>query len=644
MSAKMFWAHALKGFTDTFAEGIRDRQERMEELLDNGFDTAKRIAPSYMKTQGQFKQIKEIQAAMQRDFNLTDDEFVALVDATDVTNLYKDVYETKQYREANQLGGLDKSEILSILSKPDDFKLPEGMSADAAIKQILGLQTTALQQENNPKSEGAKQRSFAKAAKELFMLDPRMSAEQQLKNMQYMGVNVNDLIAYQSLGGERQDIFPDVSRATEYSVTKDDYTAADITRTQNYTAKLMSLGITNFDLNDSVQFSDYSGSNDDAGVIKKAINDTASAMSSLERQIIMAGRGNEMFSGRVGRLQIMDQLSRDVSSKEEAMSLTNSIRSNFAIDVIKDAIAENRELTDEEIDAIIAGEKPKLPPKKEEPRTTVLGDMTGAPGFRTTDDLESASLPESDAVSQDEIAAALPEAVSSNIEVVTEIAALPEEKQADVIKEINNAPESVQADVARMIIEQAKVSELPELEAPDQAPTLSEALAKRPGIRTGLMDALTTPDDENPMVSMIESALPQPDVDTEAPTIERDTITIEEWRGMSRPERRELGLPESVTGVQQITRGGIIELPEGVSRPPEMGDVPAPDMPQPELPKTDMDKAKLALRLFNDLNENIPEISREFVDEEVIKDYLKQEGIDEDAELIQMILKQIPAE
>lgn len=639
MSAKMFWAHALKGFTDTFAEGIKERQERMEELLDNGFDTAKRIAPSYMKTQGQFKQIKEVQKAFKRDFNMTDEEFVALVDATDVVALHENVYNVMKEREVNQLGGLDKSEILSIVNMPDDFKLPEGMTADAAIKQILGLQTTALQQENKPKSEGAKQRSFAKAAKELFMLDPRMSAEQQLKNMQYMGVNVNDLIAYQSLAGERQDIFPEVSRATEYSVTKDDYTAADIARTQNYAAKTMSLAITEYDLNDGVQFADYADTNTDAGAIKKSINDAASAMSSLERQIIMAGRGNEMFSGRVGRLQIMDQLSRDVATKEEAMSLTNSIKSNFAIGVIKDAIAENRELTDEEIDAIIAGEKPKLPPREGEPRTI---DMTGAPGFRARDDLESTVV--SGPVSQDEIAAALPETVSSNIEVVTEIAGLPEDKQEEVIEQINNAPESVQSEVARMIIEQAKVSALPEPEAPEEAPTLKEALAKRPGIRTGLMDALTTPDDENPMVSMIESALPQPDVDTEAPTIERDTITIEEWRDMTRPERRDLGLPESVTGIQQITRGGIIELPEGVSRPPEMGDAPAPDMPQPELPKTDMEKAQLALRLFNDLNENIPEISREFVDEEVIKDYLKQEGIEEDAELIQMILKQIPAE
>lgn len=70
----------------------------------------------------------------------------------------------------------------------------------------------------------------------------------------------------------------------------------------------------------------------------------------------------------------------------------------------------------------------------------------------------------------------------------------------------------------------------------------------------------------------------------------------------------------------------------------------APVLPQPDVSEDDINKAVLALRLFNDLNENIPDISTEFVDAEVIKDFLKQEGIEEDPQLIQMILKQIPAE
>lgn len=681
MSAKMFWSHALKGFTDTFTAGIKQRQDRMEDLLDNGFDAAKRIAPSYMKTQGQFKQIKEIQTAMQRDFGLTDDEFVALVDATDVTSLYKDVYDTKQYRDANQLGSLDKSEILSLVDMPDDFKLPEGMTADAAIKQVLGLQTASLQNEANPKSEGAKQRSFAQAAKDLFMLDPRMSAEQQLKNMKYMGVNVNDLIAYQSLGGGRQDIFSDVSRTSEYSVTKDDYTAADITRTQNYAAKLMSLGITNFDLNDSVQFADYTA--DNKGEIKKAVNDTASSMSSLERQIIMAGRGNELFAGRVGRFQIIDQLSRSVNSQEEATSLNSSIKSNFAIDVIKGAIAESRELTDAEIDIIIAGEKQK--------ETSVVEEVV------STVDLQSTVVPKVET----SVEAEVPEVLKSNFELQTAIEELPEDQQSEIREQINNAPESVQEDVARMLIEQAQAPTLegsPKLDiqsAVEQinevqegtesveekadkvidilleksniiAPTNEEELGyfkddldEAMGEDFGLTLEPAVKDEVIRRAESFSITSPDFDADVEITTepageFEFNGVTYAEWQDMSRKERKDKGLPQGELGAQfkfkrfqKGLQGSPFDrsptIPEdNVVSAPEIDN--APVLPQPDVSEDDINKAALALRLFNDLNENIPDISTEFVDAEVIKDFLKQEGIEEDPQLIQMILKQIPAE
>ena len=683
MSAKMFWSHALKGFTDTFAEGIKQRQDRMEDLLNNGFDAAKRIAPSYMKTQGQFKQIKEIQTAMQRDFGLTDDEFVALVDATDVTSLYKDVYETKQYREATQLGSLDKSEILSIVDMPDDFKLPEGMTADAAIKQVLGLQTASLQNEANPKSEGAKQRSFAQAAKDLFMLDPRMSAEQQLKNMKYMGVNVNDLIAYQSLGGGRQDIFSDVSRTSEYSVTKDDYTAADITRTQNYAAKLMSLGITNFDLNDSVQFADYTADNTNAGEIKKAVNDTASSMSSLERQIIMAGRGNELFAGRVGRFQIIDQLSRSVNSQEEATSLNSSIKSNFAIDVIKGAIAESRELTDAEIDIIIAGEKPE--------EELVVEEVV------SKDDLQSTVVPKVETPVED----AIPEVLKSNVEVQTAIQELPEDKRQDVLKEINNASPDTQLKVADLLIEQAQAPTLegsPELDiqsaveqinevqegtesVEEKADKVIDILLEKANIiaptneeelgyfKDDLDEAMgedfgltLEPAVKDEVIRRAESfSITSPDFDagveitTEpAGEFEFNGVTYAEWQDMSRKERKDKGLPQGELGAQfkfkrfqKGLQGNPFDrsptIPEdNVVSAPEIDN--APVLPQPDVSEDDINKAALALRLFNDLNENIPDISTEFVDAEVIKDFLKQEGIEEDPQLIQMILKQIPAE
>ena len=625
MSAKMFWAHALKGFTDTFAAGIERRQDRMEDLLDNGFDAAKRIAPSYMKTQGQFKQIKEIQTAMQRDFGLTDDEFVALVDATDVTSLYKDVYDTKQYRDANQLGSLDKSEILSLVDMPDDFKLPEGMTADAAIRQVLGLQTASLQKETDPKSEGAKQRSFAQAAKDLFMLDPRMSAEQQLKNMKYMGVNVNDLIAYQSLGGGRQDIFSDVSRTSEYSLSKDDYTAADITRTQNYAAKLMSLGITNFDLNDSVQFADYTEDNTNAGEIKKAVNDTASSMSSLERQIIMAGRGNELFAGRVGRFQIIDQLSRSVNSQDEATSLNSSIKSNFAIDVIKGAIAESRELTDAEIDIIIAGERPEEKP--------ISADK------KPTDDLQSTVVPKVETPVED----AVPEVLKSNVEVQTAIQELPKDKRQDVLKEINNASPDTQLKVADLLIEQAQAPTLeaaPALDiksAVEQINEVQEGTASVEEKADKVIDILL--EKANIIAPTNEEELGYFKDDLDEAMGEDFGLTLEpavKDEVIRRAESFSITRPDFDAGVE------IDKAPEQIN----VFDITAETGINDEDTTSDVRLASAAVNVYNGMREEFTDMSvlQGEDGKQVIKDYLESNNLPINDTLIMMIQMQLPTE
>jgi len=618
----MFWAHALKGFTDTFAAGIERRQDRMEDLLDNGFDAAKRIAPSYMKTQGQFKQIKEIQTAMQRDFDLTDDEFVALVDATDVTSLYKDVYDTKQYRDANQLGSLDKSEILSLVDMPDDFKLPEGMTADAAIRQVLGLQTASLQKETDPKSEGAKQRSFAQAAKDLFMLDPRMSAEQQLKNMKYMGVNVNDLIAYQSLGGGRQDIFSDVSRTSEYSLSKDDYTAADITRTQNYAAKLMSLGITNFDLNDSVQFANYTEANTNAGEIKKAVNDTASSMSSLERQIIMAGRGNELFAGRVGRFQIIDQLSRSVNSQDEATSLNSSIKSNFAIDVIKGAIAESRELTDAEIDIIIAGEKPEEELVVEE-----------------KDDLQSTVVPKVETPVED----AVPEVLKSNVEVQTAIQELPKDKRQDVLKEINNASPDTQLKVADLLIEQAQAPTLeaaPALDiksAVEQINEVQEGTASVEEKADKVIDILL--EKANIIAPTNEEELGYFKDDLDEAMGEDFGLTLEpavKDEVIRRAESFSITRPDFDAGVE------IDKAPEQIN----VFDITAETGINDEDTTSDVRLASAAVNVYNGMREEFTDMSvlQGEDGKQVIKDYLESNNLPINDTLIMMIQMQLPTE
>lgn len=497
MSAKMFWAHALKGFTDTLNKGIEDRTKRMDTLIDNGLDAAKRAAPDYAKANAQYKAVKEVQRNMQRDFGLTDDEFVALVDATDITALAENIYATKTYRESNNLGTVDKTDILALVKMPEGFKLPQGMTADQALQQIMGLQTAALEKETNPKSEGAKQRSWASAVKDVLMLDPKMSAEEQLKQMQYMGVNVNQLMQFQALGGVKQDIFPGVSSSTAYSISKDDYTADDMNRTRKNMARSISLGATKFDLTDTTDFANYTTTNDkeQAAELKKQIFDAGVEMSTLERQIIMTARGNDVFAGRVGRSVILDSIATRVDTPEEVATLTESIKSKFAIGIIKGAISENRDLTDEEIDAIITG----VPPKKEEPKEE---DKPVTP-----------ATPESEVPT--------PDVVAENPEMADTFSNLPKEKQQDIAAQIDNAENKEL--VAKLLIGSAMPAAV---EGPDGAVDTAGEVA-------------------------------QQNIDTiEAFKEAASKVTYEEYKKMDRKERTAAGLP--ARGIDAAAAFGVI--------------------------------------------------------------------------------------
>lgn len=74
---------------------------------------------------------------------------------------------------------------------------------------------------------------------------------------------------------------------------------------------------------------------------------------------------------------------------------------------------------------------------------------------------------------------------------------------------------------------------------------------------------------------------PKPTIE---PKPEQEYISYEQWQGMSRQEREDLGLPTSKVGVQQITRGGMIALPEGVSSPFTETEVVMPDEPMLDIP------------------------------------------------------------
>ena len=349
-----FTAGLISGFASSLEKGIEERKQRMQELIDQQMETAKRAAPKYAETKAQMSQIAEIGDAFKRDFNISDEEFLALTQTADVTNLYTSVYKEHLNRQQNGLGGVSGDEILKMVKLPDGFTMPKGETRDSMLEKMFGLRTAALKDEADPKSEGAQNRSFVKSLKDFMVIDPSMTAEQRLANMKVMGMDVNTLRDFAVSGGGKRDVIPGVTRESEMGLTPVDYKDTDAKSTQSSFYNMMTIRTTGVNFSNPTDFMSYASANpDNAKAVQKGALDASIGMAELERQIIRIGMGNPAVSGRAGRFDIMNTIAQSVDTIDELDSLRNSITNGNAITIIQDAISNNRMLTEEDVNAII---------------------------------------------------------------------------------------------------------------------------------------------------------------------------------------------------------------------------------------------------------------------------------------------------
>ena len=364
-----FTAGLISGFASSLEKGIEERKQRMQELIDQQMETAKRAAPKYAETKAQMSQIAEIGDAFKRDFNISDEEFLALTQTADVTNLYTSVYKEHLNRQQNGLGGVSGDEILKMVKLPDGFTMPKGETRDSMLEKMFGLRTAALTDEADPKSEGAQNRSFIKSLKNFMVADPSMTAEQRLANMKVMGMDVNTLRDFAVSGGGKRDVIPGVTRESEMGLTPVDYKDTDAKSTQSNFYKMMTIRTTGTDFSNEFALSNYASANpDNAKAVQKRALDASIGMAELERQIIRIGMGNPAVSGRAGRFDIMNTIAQSVDNIDELDSLRNSIANGNAITIIQDAIKNNRMLTEEDVNAIIMNAQ--KPSAADKPSTT----------------------------------------------------------------------------------------------------------------------------------------------------------------------------------------------------------------------------------------------------------------------------------
>ena len=514
-----FAAGLLKGFDESLTKSIEKREGRMQTLIDGVLDTAKRAAPDYSKTRAELSRAADIGDAFKRDFKISDEEFIALAQTTDVNKLYEDVYKADTARMQTLKTGVTREEIMAGVNLPDDFTLPEGETRESMLAKMFNLRTEALAEEPNPKSEGAQSRSWGKAISKFLMLNPEMSAEEQLKNMKVMGVDVNDLQAFALSQGTKQDVIPGVTRTSELNLPVVDYTDTDGDRTQSKMYSRLTKRVTGADFNNEVQLASYSQANtDDVDVIRSTATNASLAFSELERQIIRTNIGNPAVSGRYGRSDILESIAAGVDSKEELIAVTNRIKSGAAIGVINAAVAEGRELTDEDIQAII---------------NDTPTDTAATPTDTAATPTDTAAA---EAVSE------LPETLKDNVELTEIFNSLTPEEQTSVTEKLTTITDP---QVARMILEGEKKAE----------PSVDE-------------------EEQNSVSETSAAATAQLNIENaEKRARSVADITYSDWKKLSRQERKDRGLPvRNIDGVYTDPDAWKPELEKfnaGIMTPPE---------------------------------------------------------------------------
>lgn len=370
-----FAAGFTKGFADSMAEGIKDRQERMDKLIDNQMDAVRRSAPKLAKSMAEANNAKTIMREMKAEFGVTDEEFVALAQNYDVNAVYNAI----QTAQANLPEGskLDKSKFLGSLNIPKGMALPEGMTGEQALESIYLGYARNINQEPDNKSETHKSKSWGKALKDTLMLDPRASAEEQLDAMSYMGMSVQDVLQYEAASGQSYKPLEGVERVKGFNIETTDYKETDFVPTANTYERAFTRTFAGTD--DLANVTDMQsalaaiGAKDEAQLGNK-LRKGGTAMAELELQLAQSGVDSTLTRDRS-----LVVLANEVNTSAEMDMLLKAVEDGTARELISESLQKHGRLTNEYIEEILTGVKPE----------EGTGIITEEEGATTVDDLEA---------------------------------------------------------------------------------------------------------------------------------------------------------------------------------------------------------------------------------------------------------------
>ena len=492
-----FAAGFAKGFANTFVSNLKDRRERIQDLVDQGIASAKAVAPRYAQATAEYKNILEIGDIMKTRYNVSDEEFVALAQGTDITKLYSSIINEDAARTAAGRSGVSKQDFINVVDMPEAV-LPENTTREQAIAQIMGLQSVLLEKEEDPKSEAAKTRTGAASLGEFLGYNPNLSAEKQLETMKIMGYDVSDLEYFQATQGTKQKVIPGVTRTRDVVFDDIDYDKNSYDGTQRKFNSMIATRLAGADISDPDIFRTTTGiQTDDKTVMRDNALEASMSMAKLELEIINSGAGLGLI-GPAARRNLLEgifsQIDGGTAGVQEIQTLMTNIENGNAIAAINAIYNEKGRFTAEDYQSIINGVVPETstvvissqqPSVDEQTEAALTDDDMGLPTGPVTLD------------QQPEVAAVAPTApVVEDTEV--------EELKSKIEAETDP------------VVQQALENELKQIQAEAEKP---------PAIGSAREVAKRNLENKERMREAMAS------------------VTKEQWDEMSRNERRDAGLP-----------------------------------------------------------------------------------------------------
>lgn len=345
-----FSAGFLKGFGESMSENIQQRYDQQQKYVDSMMDNARRLAPKYAQDKATADSTIQMMNEFETRYGVSNEEFISLAQNYDIQKVYESIQIAEQEDPSKRLD--IRSNIINALKIPEGAKLPDGMSAEDAVRSmVLGYSKNINQTDDV--SEPSKNSSWGKAIANVMKFNPRASAEEQIKAMQVAGVPVEELLQYQANAG---GTFTPIEGVTRQGVLdfKGDYSESDYNPTVNRFRKIFN---TNISLSEDLAMAD-------ATTLEQAMKnvgvDNTAELSAVTNKAGTAVADLEMYLSRAGipaldRNRIMMRIANEVNTGAELKGIVTSVENGQALKLIQESLAKNGMVTQEYIDAILSG-------------------------------------------------------------------------------------------------------------------------------------------------------------------------------------------------------------------------------------------------------------------------------------------------